>query len=303
MQETRATYVFVLAVSLPLTIACGNQSGELLAVSPSQSSGIIDGTPSKTGEFTSAGAILVGAHDDELSLEPSRYSMLCTGTLIAPDVILTAGHCQRTPGTHYYFTLALDVTSLQASPEMPPEPLYEVAAWVRHPDFGTPPGPGLGLVNDVSLAFLTEPLYDVEPATVLTPDLAEEFLKVGTPVSIVGYGMRTDPVRHPGVRDAGIKAQAESVISEVSEWEMKIGDNYPVAQKCYGDSGGPSYMKTDMGTVIVGVTSRSYRGTGCSRGGIDERVDALYDWIAGTMQEACDDGTRAAPCSTLSLHH
>jgi uncharacterized protein (TIGR03382 family) len=56
---------------------------------------------------------------------------------------------------------------------------------------------------------------------------------------------------------------------------------------CYGDSGGPLYLKTDDGNVLVGVTSRAFIGAAvgapCRDGGIWVRPDAVIDWIEDTV--------------------
>ena len=63
--------------------------------------------------------------------------------------------------------------------------------------------------------------------------------------------------------------------------------------KCYGDSGGPTYMNVAGQLHVIGVTSRSYDGhEDCDTAGIDTRADAFIDWIEAEMQRACDDGIR-----------
>ena len=67
---------------------------------------------------------------------------------------------------------------------------------------------------------------------------------------------------------------------------------------CFGDSGGPLYLKTDDGYVVVGITSRAYAGVPgdrpCAYGGIYVRPDAIIDWIEEvsgktvTYPEACN---------------
>ncbi|MEM6731848.1 MAG: trypsin-like serine protease, partial [Myxococcota bacterium] len=84
------TLGFVLA-------ACGAPDPEFDAVAPKQAP-IIDGTNCGMSDFPSALAVLV---DAEISFEfgpgtevtEQVTTVVCTGTLIAPDVVLTAAHC------------------------------------------------------------------------------------------------------------------------------------------------------------------------------------------------------------------
>ena len=69
-------------------------------------------------------------------------------------------------------------------------------------------------------------------------------------------------------------------INELGEFEMQIGSDEKSTRKCYGDSGGATYLTLPNGELrLVGVTSHSYDSEGCSKGGIDTRVDAYLDWI------------------------
>ena len=61
--------------------------------------------------------------------------------------------------------------------------------------------------------------------------------------------------------------------------EMAAGGNS--VDSCFGDSGGPLYLKTEVGDYLVGVTSRGYDDAidFCGEGGIYTRADAVVDWI------------------------
>src|SRR5260370_33086108 len=66
---------------------------------------------------------------------------------------------------------------------------------------------------------------------------------------------------------------------------------------CPGDSGGPLYLLTDYGSLLAGVTSRSYdnASVACGEGGIYERPDKIVEWIeraAGAAGAARPQATR-----------
>lgn len=291
MQRTRASYVLGVAVSL-LAVACGSQTGELLTADDAQEQSIINGTPSTPGEFPSAGVLLVNGGS---RLFP-KYRMFCSGTLIAPDVVLTAGHCVG--DDEYYFSFTDDVTDLDKHGKQLPEHSIAIRKMVRHPDFAIPRADGLGKANDVAVAFLDEAVTDVTPVAVLKPSEAD-LLKVGASTMIVGYGMLTPPEVDRWKHDVGVKRQAKSVINEVDDYEIQVGEKAPMPQKCYGDSGGPSYIDTDDGLRLIGITSRAYDRAGCTKGGIDSRGDAFRAWMVEALEEGCSDGTRLSDCPTL----
>src|SRR5215510_12829775 len=87
----------VLAIAL-LT-ACSVEAVEPVSRTSTRSQSIIGGDPSEPSEFLATGMLV------------ARGRLICTATLIAPDVGLTAAHCLKTPqfGT-LGFTLDTDAS-------------------------------------------------------------------------------------------------------------------------------------------------------------------------------------------------
>jgi hypothetical protein len=258
---------------------------------------IIGGVASSDSDFPSAGALLLIA-----SFGSQQFgSMICTGTLIAPDVVLTAGHCtvdffNGSAMTQYYFTFDLDVSGFgQQSLDLPPRSTA-VSKLLAHPSFdiNSEPQPGLGEWFDVGLAFLATPVTDVTPEIVA--DSADgALLADGLRVDIAGYG-KTNP--DPNTMEGGVKFHASSILHELGVKEMQIGDLMPIPQKCHGDSGGPTYLDVEDGRSprrrLIGITSRAYDESDCYKGGVDTRADAYRGWVEQEMIAACNDGTRGA---------
>ncbi len=248
---------------------------------------IIGGVPALAGDLPATGAILSGTRGVGLSFT-------CTGTLIAPDVVITAAHCVACAGPEWHFTLERDVRRYQEEQPDAPTDAVQARVVVQHPDFRFDTLPtGLADLHDVGLLILSSSIAGVAPE-VLARDADRAALVVGATVAIAGYGRRE--LASP---ELGLKAYARSIIGEVGAAELQIGDVAPVPQKCSGDSGGPSLLDVHDGRLprarLVGVTSRAYDPvSGCERGGVDTRVDRYVPWISGVMRAACDDGLRVS---------
>jgi hypothetical protein len=281
-------------------VACGEKADLALNPGTSQTQPIIGGVPSTASDYRSVG-VLIG-HGTRSGVP--TIEMICTGTLVARDVVLLAGHCTDPelvfdPNTSYSYTWSfqLDVTDLGVSTLEPPADAIPVVHMVAHPGYASdsfdPANavPGLSTYDDIALAVLAEPVFGRAPAVVLRASDASD-VAVGKAVHIVGYGQRgTDPW------DYGVKHQALSIINETGATEMQIGDVSPTPQKCYGDSGGPTFLDYYDGFLpvmrVIGVTSHAYDETECAKGGVDTRIDAYRAWVNNEMIDLCKTHVRA----------
>lgn len=291
----------VLTALVASSLACGGKNAATLDpyTTPIEN-GIIDGTESTAKDYPSTGVLLFATERDDGS---PIGSMLCSGTLIAPDVVMVAGHCNLSlfvdteSPVQYYFSTSLDVTSFgqRGDLELPPH-TAKVAKLLPHPKFDLDRvGPGLRHTYDIALAYLEEPMTHVKPSPVIRAGEVDA-LKEGAEVAIVGYGRRHEDNRGRG--DAGIKYHGITTITEVGKYEMQVSPGSPEPHKCHGDSGGPTFLKIGKGararTALIGVTSHAYDDEDCLHGGVDTRVDPYLPWINKNMQEACEDGSRPA---------
>ncbi len=269
---------------------------------------IINGELCAPEEMPATVALLIDATIDfNGELFPIR-SLLCTGTLIAPDTVLTAAHCVDDAvltggvGTLTSKTLYISRTQdlqrlLEMDQTLPalPSDARPVRSVIKHESFtldveGLPDG--LSQFYDIGLVFLEEPIKNLEPAIVMTPEEAKG-LGVGIDVQIAGWGQQSTNPSGP----AGTKHCATAKIFEIGDFEMQIGNEPSTARKCRGDSGGPTMITISTESRrkerVIGATSRAYDSSDCEKGGVDTLASAYYQWIDDKMSERCEVGQRA----------
>lgn len=264
---------------------------------------LIDGTLATSEDYPATAAVLVYAEAQGEVLA----QLACSAVLIAPDVVLTAAHCvalyqfedePELPPVDLYVSFETDVSQFEKLGGPPPDTAIQVQAFTLHPAFSLErraPREGLGALDDIALLFLSEPVTTIEPVPFFQagPDLT-----AWSEVQIVGYGLVSVDDPEAGL---GVKRHGSSQLFEVGANELRVGRalsaDDPVApglaDKCYGDSGGPTFVNVEGRPWLIGVTSRGYRaGAGCGVAGVDTRVDAYADWMARAADLACADGRR-----------
>ena len=170
---------------------------------------------------------------------------LCTGIVLAQDLVLTAAHCIE-PGLTYKL-YELDAER---------KPLFrELAKTVVHPQFSRKTFDANRATPDIALLKLAAPLPAAFAPAALSPKRAR--VAVGQSFYVIGYGVTA--VRDN--RSAAVLRRADLVATgKPGNLQLRLFDpatkgETPVLGACTGDSGGPVYEERDGKRLVYGVVS------------------------------------------------
>jgi secreted trypsin-like serine protease len=240
--------------------------------------------------FTAAPSMaVVGGHDAAPGAYPAvaeitfGSSFLCTGTLIAPTWVLTAGHCGSMTG------------AAVGTPASWPAPLIDVRIGSVKPGQGEKVPVKRAIVEP---NYLANSGYDITLLELSTPSTKApahvvgaaggSLWSAGTLETIVGFGTTSEGGDTPDtLQEAQVPVTTDATCASAYDDfdpQTMLCAGFPQGgvDTCQGDSGGPLFGRDAAGTLkVVGATSF---GEGCARPnkpGVYARVgdSVLREWI------------------------
>jgi secreted trypsin-like serine protease len=197
-------------------------------------------------QHPNVGALVVADEEGEF--------LFCSGTLIAPDVFLTAAHC-----TSAIEEFGLEFLGVTFDEVFDPDTsvVYSGTPYT-HPEF---PGPSSD-AKDIAVVVLDEEVSGIQPALLpsagLLDQLANDGALKGQSFTAVGYGA-TERTHEPGsgapvFGEGGTRMYSVSTFSALNKGYLRLSQNPSTGDggTCYGDSGGPNFLGDSQ--VIASIT-------------------------------------------------
>ncbi len=245
--------------------AAGLAAAAIVLATAAPGFAIADGTPVPEGQYRFAVKLTM---TNIPRPDGSHYNSGCSAALIAPRWIITAGHCFH------------DVNRVPVSGPVP----YDTRATIGRTDDADTNGHVIAVVedyqspvNDVALAKLASPVYDVAPLRLGSGSPA-----IGDVLRITGWGSLTDdnptPATHLQTGQVKVATVDDTTVGVVGYLPQ------PTTSACVYDSGAPYFAEPRHGAPrLVSVESE---GPDCPHDQVETtaRVDNQLPWIYTTLR-------------------
>jgi secreted trypsin-like serine protease len=296
----KTTKQLVLVVVAMAAIACQKQNS---AMSPTASSTlqittqqlgadsarIVNGVPVANVDPVAASTVALYLELKQSASEPANLIGFCSGTLIAKDIVLTAAHCFVDVAKELQMSVeqVRDLTQVAFGLPVITKGLSAEGVQLRHvQQVKVHAGYYVGAVNkaekeamqDIALIRMEQDAPEGYVPVPVSTD--KDFLKKGQTLILAGYGV-TNGFLHPRPKQL-MKVDVKVDNPHLTETQF----TYRVEQghsSCSGDSGGPAYVNTPKGLMVVGLTS--WGDTSCTQIGAYTSTAAMSDWMSQAISE------------------
>ena len=198
----------------------------------------------------------------------------CSGTLLSPTVMLTAGHCtDGTSGGRVWFEADLQDKPELGYPYGGPTSV-EFCGVATHPQFNE----GSFVLHDVGVVTLCAPVYKDTYGQLPTVNQLDALkTKRGqqdVTFTAVGYGLQKSFPDATAYKDSKLKTRmvATPKLNQINvpgytgDFSLLLSNNASTGGTCFGDSGGPNFLGNS--NVVAGVTSFGINSNCAGTGGV-----------------------------------
>ncbi len=286
-------------------VSCApKKSNELSNINLAEASAIFGGQDSTINFQKESG--IVGLVIFIESILNGESTSICTGTLIDPQIVMTAAHCVTTGKNSRISRIA--VVFINDMNKITKADVIFASVIAPHEDFLKDVNSDIEndptTWNDIALIKLKSPALPGFKLAKLAQPKTNNLNNNGNipnTLMLAGYGIAT-PIVNKEVIDpttgetevvpaedlensSGVLRQVSGItVTSVTADQKEILLQQSMAKgACHGDSGGPAFFKQRNQLVQVGITSRGTNKIGnCHEGAIYTNVIGHLDWIKTT---------------------
>jgi hypothetical protein len=240
----------------------------------------------------------------------SGQDAVCSGTLIAPNLVLTARHCVVADDGNEWVTCknkfgdTLPASELKVTTSAN---LYRADSFYPAKKVIVPQAEGF-CGNDIALILLAKsiPASEARPAIPVVQFDMTESAQVGKQIAALGYGLT-----NPSAKDSGIRRVRENIgilcvpgsknlacTGELTDLADSQSEFVTEGFVCSGDSGGGAFEQRSFASgkpFVLGTLSRGPQTNSRCLAAIYTRTDMHADLIVGAALEAAQLGGYDAP--------
>ena len=300
-----------ITASLGISVLVGLATGLLLWPAPASAAktSVVEGVPASISQVPFVARITIA--------EGAR-ARLCTGTVVAPRMVLTAAHCLLTESKAALLQPA-SIEVMTGSGDLADPGLVSAAeGLIVDPEF-EPSNPSAAW-HDAGLIKLTGPVSAPPVTLAPTPEnLSFHIWPPGTLAYAVGWGL-TEPGENGPPQELQV---AETVTQRGAYCQAQIGAIFHAAGElctsgvprqdlpsdykttsCAGDDGGPLLFVYHQQLMQIGILQGAPEGCSTTDPQVETRVDAEQSWvereIAAHSESASPNPSPLSPSPTKS---